>query len=145
MHSILPVRELRAWIRLSQEPGLGPTQARCLLAAVGLPNDIFALSASSLAKFVPHDLARQLSLPAHENTELAIAATLEWLGAPEHHIVTLADPGYPPALLDLYDPPPLLYVNGNPDLLIRPTLSILEIGRASCRERGCTYGLISGV
>src|SRR3546814_6553033 len=71
MHSILPDRELRAWIRLSQEPGLGPAQARGLLAAVGLPHDIFALSASSLAKFVPHDLARQLSLPAHENTELA--------------------------------------------------------------------------
>src|SRR3546814_17602960 len=93
MHSILPDRELRAWIRLSQEPGLGPAQARGLLAAVGLPHDIFALSASSLAKFVPHDLARQLSLPAHENNEMALAATLEWLGAPEHHIVTLADPG----------------------------------------------------
>src|SRR3546814_601273 len=131
MHSILPDRELRAWIRLSQEPGLGPAQARGLLAAVGLPHDIFALSASSLAKFAPHDLARQLSLPAHENTELAIAATLEWLGAPEHPIVTLADPGYPPALLDIYDTPPLLYVNGNPDLLIRPTSSIVGARNAS--------------
>ena len=60
----LPSEELSAWIRLTLEPGLGPAQARLLLAGIGLPQDIYALPSASLAKILPQDLARQLSRPA---------------------------------------------------------------------------------
>src|SRR5690606_34753256 len=93
--------ELAAWIRLAMEPGLGAAQARKLLAAIGLPQDIYRLSASSLSKFVPHDLARQLAGPDAEPVLNAIARAEEWLAEPDHHILTLADPAYPASLLDI--------------------------------------------
>jgi len=130
-HPTLSDQELDAWIRLSLEPGLGPAQARNLLAAIGLPQDIFALSAGALAKFVPHDLARQLGLQARDDIAALIAQTRQWLAQPGHHIVTLADPGYPSALLDIYDPPLLLYVNGRPELLSRPGIAIVGARNAS--------------
>ena len=50
---------------------------------------------------------------------------MEWAAQPGHHILTLADPAYPRLLLDIHDPPLLLYVNGSPQLLSRPALAIV--------------------
>ncbi len=127
----LPSEELSAWIRLTLEPDLGPAQARLLLASIGLPQDIYTMSSASLAKILPHDLARQLSRPASAQIEEAIARTLKWLDEPGHHLVTLADPGYPKALLDIHDPPLALYVNGRVELLNRPTLAIVGARNAT--------------
>ena len=131
MHSSLSTEELAAWIRLTLEPGLGPAQARTLLAAIGLPQDIYAMSTSSLAKFLPHDLAHQLHLPPAADIESAIARTLEWLAAPNHYLLTLADPAYPQTLLDSHDPPLLLYVNGNLEYLARPMIAIVGARNAT--------------
>lgn len=117
--------ELRAWIRLSLEPGLGPAQARALLAAIGLPQDIYAMPAAMLAKHVPADLARQLQRPASDDIQDRIELTFQWLDHPGCHILTLADPEYPRALLDTYDPPLLLFAHGDVSLLSRPCLGIV--------------------
>lgn len=127
----LPSEELSAWIRLTLEPGLGPAQARLLLAGIGLPQDIYALPSASLAKILPQDLARQLSRPASPQIEETIARTLKWLDEPGHHLVTLADPGYPQALLDIHDPPLALYVNGRVELFNRPALAIVGARNAT--------------
>ncbi len=131
MHPILPTEELGAWIRLSLEPGLGPAEARNLLAAVGLPQDIYALSATALGKFLPSDLARQLKQAAGGDVQEAIENTLQWLKHPGHHLLTLADPAYPPALLDIHDPPLLLYANGNLAHLAKPVIAIVGARSAS--------------
>lgn len=125
MHLTLSTEEISAWIRLSLEPGLGPAQARNLLSAVGLPQDIYALSTAALSKFVPADLARQLKQAASDATQEAISNTLRWLQEPNHHLLTLADPSYPRALLDTHDPPLLLYANGNLAMLAKPIISIV--------------------
>lgn len=126
--------ELRAWIRLSLEPGLGPAQARALLAAIGLPQDVYAAPAATLARHIPSELARQLRRPATGEVLDQTEHTLEWLQHPGRHIVTLADAGYPRALLDTYDPPLLLFAYGNPDLLSRPCLGI--VGARSATQGG---------
>ena len=117
--------ELHAWIRLSLEPDLGPAQARTLLAAIGLPQDIYALPAAALAKHIPDERAKQLQRAPAPETQDRIDRTLEWLEQPRHHILTLADPDYPRALLDTYDPPLLLYAHGNKGLLSNPCLGIV--------------------
>lgn len=117
--------ELRAWIRLSLEPGLGPAQARTLLAAIGLPQDIYAMSAAALGKHIPAELARQLHRPPTADTLDRIERTLQWAQQPGCHILTLADPEYPRALLDTYDPPLLLFAHGNVSLLSKPCLGIV--------------------
>jgi DNA processing protein len=47
------------------------------------------------------------------------------------HILTPADPGYPKRLCDLHDPPGLLYIDGNVELLQRPMVAIVGARMAS--------------
>ena len=127
----LPKEELSSWIRLSLEPGLGPAQARHLLAALGLPQDIYAASYGSLTKLLPANLAEQLKQTPASELQLIIDNTLSWLDHPQHHILTLADSAYPRSLLDIHDPPLLLYANGDPSLLNRQAISIVGARSAS--------------
>lgn len=48
-----------------------------------------------------------------------------WLEQPDHHLLTLDDPRYPPLLRDIPRPPEQLYVAGNPDVLSLPQLAIV--------------------
>src|SRR5690606_36364818 len=120
-----PTDELIAWLRLSQEPDLGAAQARNLLAACGLPQDIYAMSVPALCRFLPEPLARQLRQAPGDAQQNQIDAALAWLEQPDHHLLTLADPAYPQQLLDIHDPPLVLYVNGDASLLNRPALGIV--------------------
>ncbi len=45
--------------------------------------------------------------------------------------IACGEPGYPPRLLDLPDPPPALYVRGSVEVLERPSLSIIGARRAT--------------
>ena len=152
----LPQDELDAWIRLTLEPGIGPVHARHLLAAIGLPQIIFEQSVGQLLKWLPHDLAIQLARPASNDIVTQTAKTREWLDHPHHYLVTLADPAYPPGLLETHDPPPVLYVNGRPDLLSRSSIAIVgarhatpggqENARDFARHLANTgWGVISGL
>ncbi|GAB2902898.1 DNA-processing protein DprA [Paralcaligenes sp. KSB-10] len=127
----LPSEEFSAWMRLSLEPGLGLAQARHLLLEAGLPQNIYAMSTGSLARLVPPELAQRLAAEPTPEIQETIARTLEWLSGPNHHIVTLADPAYPKALLDIHDPPLMLYVNGNVNLLASPVISMVGARNAS--------------
>src|SRR5690606_32003767 len=120
-----PTDELISWLRLSQEPDLGAAQARNLLAACGLPQDIYAMSASALGKLLPEPLVRQLRQPPVEALQQRLDDTLAWLEQPGHHLLTLADPAYPQKLLDIHDPPLVLYVNGDASLLNAPSLAMV--------------------
>lgn len=131
MHPSTTPEEISSWIRLSLEPGLAPAQARLLLGAVGLPQDVYNLSSAALSKFVPTELAAQMRADPSPETLDAIKRTLSWLAEPAHHLLTLADAAYPRSLLDIHDPPLLLYANGNPELLSRPVISIVGARNAS--------------
>lgn len=124
--------ELAAWLRLTLTPGIGNGSARKLLAAFGLPEAIFAQPASALAQVVGPAGAEALR---HTPDELAaqLERTLDWLhtgdDAPHvrRRVVTLGDPVYPASLLDMEDPPLLLYLLGRVDLphVARRSLAIV--------------------
>jgi DNA processing protein len=90
--------ELAGWLRLALTYSLGNAGARRLLAAHGLPSNI---PRSVLAD--PEGFAEKLE------------ATWQWLesgtSAPRH-VLTLADARYPAGLLQIADPPLLLYAVG---------------------------------
>ena len=50
---------------------------------------------------------------------------MAWLQQPGCHLLTLADPAYPLLLKQIPDPPPLLYVQGDPARLSQPQLAIV--------------------
>ncbi len=55
-----------------------------------------------------------------------LAATTAWLDTdPAHHVLTLGDAIYPAPLLEIADPPLLLYAQGRLDLLGTPALAIV--------------------
>jgi DNA processing protein len=117
--------ELAAWLRLSLEPNLGLIGAIGLLRAAGTPEDIYAMRASALARHLPPELARQLAAPAPPEMEALVERTLRWAEGADRHIVTLADPRYPPSLLTTADPPLLLYVRGQPSRLHAAALAVV--------------------
>lgn len=145
--------DLSDWIDLSLVPGLGPAAYRALLAAFGLPAQVFAASRSQLARVVGDAIAEQIRRKDRSGN---VERTLRWLDEPSHHLVTLADATYPPRLFEIADPPPLLYVRGDPAWLQRTMIAIVgsrnatapgkrtaeEFSRSLC-EAGCT--VISGL
>ncbi|MCW5669875.1 MAG: DNA-processing protein DprA [Hydrogenophaga sp.] len=112
--------ELAAWLRLLLTPGVGLDSARKLLAAFGLPEAVFAQPASAWQTVVGARAARALEHPP-EDLDAQVDRTLAWLAeAPDRHILTLGDPLYPPDLLQMADPPVLLYVLGSVQALHHP-------------------------
>jgi DNA processing protein len=47
------------------------------------------------------------------------------LNQPNNSLITLADPNYPALLKEIADPPPMLFVRGNPELLSLPQIAIV--------------------
>lgn len=122
---------LAAWLRLTLTPGIGGESQRKLLAAFGLPEAVFAAGALAVRSVIgsraeplfEHDLGDQ------------VERSLAWAAQPGNTIVTLADPDYPPALLEIADPPSLLYLRGNPAHLRQRGLAIVGSRNATPQGR----------
>jgi DNA processing protein len=124
--------ELRAWLRLVLTPRIGPGTARKLLAALGSPQAIFAAPAAALSELISKREANALGKEVAGLDE-QVDATLAWLaasptlanGRAARHVLSLADPGYPVAMLDAADPPLLLFALGRLELLEAPAVAIV--------------------
>ncbi len=128
MPAISPA-ELEARLRLHLLPELGPRRLHKLLSA--FPDASSALSAPAAAwraLGLPAGCAEPRRSPAiRERAALA----LSWLERPGHQLLMWDDPGYPALLAELPDAPPLLFVDGDPNLLERPQLAMVGSRRAS--------------
>ena len=111
-HNIDP-DELLAWLRLTLAPGVGNDASRKLLAAFGSAQAIFEQSAPALRQIGTDRLVRAIhsqppGLPA------LLQTTREWLQAGDDRcIATLGDAAYPAELLNIEDPPLMLYLLGS--------------------------------
>lgn len=121
---------LASWLQLTLTPGLGTGTLRSMLRQFGLPQAILEKKRSELAAYLPD--AVLAALESHE-VRNAAARALEWVAAPGHAIVTLADETYPRALLQTADPPTLLYAVGRIELLRCPALAIVGSRNASAQ------------
>ncbi len=113
--------ELAAWLRLSLTPGVGNLNARKLLATFGLPQSIFEQPIVALRQVVSPAMASALKVvPPEFDAQLQI--TLAWLqgdasGLSNRYFLTLGDPRYPTSLLNTEDPPLVLYLHGQIELI----------------------------
>lgn len=144
---------LAAWIRLTLLPGVGTVGQRSLLNAFGSPEVIFEASVSALASVIGPALARVV---CDHPTTSAVEASLSWAQEPGHHLLALGDPRYPAALLDIPDPPNLLYGKGDLAALSKPGLAVVgsrnaTAGGLQTAERfaralsDCGYTVVSGL
>src|SRR5258706_6266366 len=113
---------LASWLQLTLTPGLGNSTLRELLRQFGLPQSVLARNHAELAAYASAAVIDALRSPA---VEKAVGTALEWAAQPGNHVVTLADETYPRMLLEIPDPPPLLYARGRLELLQRPALAIV--------------------
>ena len=123
-----------AWLRLLETPGLGRESARKLLAAFGSPDAVIAASTAARKEVVGPSTAAALELESPALERLT-EATRCWLheappGSPRR-LVTLGDPLYPPALLEMADPPLLLYAQGRAELLQATGVAIVGSRQAT--------------
>lgn len=113
---------LAGWLRLTLLPGLGGESQRKLLAAFGLPEAIFSAGRRAVAELIGERKAALLFDTENAN---AVAEAGRWADGASQHIVTLADDEYPRSLLEIPDPPSLLYVRGDLGALNTPTLAVV--------------------
>lgn len=121
--------ELEARLRLHQLPELGPRRFHRLISAFG---------SASAALSAPACAWRSLKLPsacaeARRSPEIrdGAAASMAWLDSETQHLLMWDDVNYPALLAEIPDPPPLLFVAGNPAILERPQLAMVGSRRAS--------------
>jgi len=119
---------LASWLVLSQISGLGNESFRRLLQNFGSPDLILTASISSLKQFVNPAIANAI-VNITDNTLLASVSS--WLEDPVNRIITLADAEYPRMLLNIPDPPMLLYVKGRLDLLNHSSIAVVGSRNAS--------------
>ncbi len=120
------------WLALEAIPGLGPDTARRLLARFPAPADIFAAPAGLLSPIVGDRLAAALNTPVKPDDHIK---TLDWLAAPDAHLITWTDPDYPETLRNVPDAPAWLYVKGQRAALRRPMLAIVGSRTATAQGR----------
>ncbi len=113
--------DLSAWLRLTLAPGIGGETQRKLLAAFGLPTAVFAAGRSAVRELIGN---RADALFDFSDLD-AVDRSMAWAAQPGQHIVTLADREYPQSLLQIPDPPSLLYVRGRLDLLQQRALGVV--------------------
>jgi DNA processing protein len=121
---------LTAWLRLSLTPGLTGEAVRRLLTAFGDPERVLTAKPGALAQHAGAAAAAAVQKGPDAD---AVATAARWLEDPANRVVTLADPLYPPRLLQIPDPPPLLYVKGRAELLSRPSLAIVGSRNATAQ------------
>jgi DNA processing protein len=121
---------LASWLQLTLTPGLGAAALRGLLKQFGLPQEILVRKRSELAALAP---AAALAALDSEAVRDAVAHALLWAEHPSHHVVTLADESYPRALLEIADPPALLYAVGRLELLQRACFAIVGSRNATAQ------------
>jgi DNA processing protein len=112
---------LAAWLRLTLTPGIGGETQRKLLAAFGLPEAIFAAGPLTVREIIGSRADALFDFDPKE----AVHRSIEWASQPGQTILTLGDENYPAALLEIPDPPTLLYVRGNAKLLQKRSLGIV--------------------
>ena len=102
------------WLRLQMTPGIGSVSGRNLLRAFGHPAAIFSQSAATLRAVVQARQAQAL-LQLPSDFEAIARFTQQWLQSErrQHHMLVLGDPRYPFALLEIDDPPLVLYAAGS--------------------------------
>jgi DNA processing protein len=111
------------WLALALTPGLGARNAGKLLREFGSPEAIFNASLTALeAQRLPAAVAQAI----HTRQPLSAAAKeLAQAQTAGCRLLTWDEPEYPSRLREIYDPPPLLYVIGNIELLDRNMIAVV--------------------
>jgi DNA processing protein len=112
-----------AWLAMALTPGLGPTRIGRAMAQAGDAARIFEMSLTELESLrIPAKSAQFLAdgrarAAAEKEAKLVMDAGATFL--------TAQDPEYPGRLLEIYDPPAVLWVRGDVGLLSKAGIAVV--------------------
>jgi DNA processing protein len=113
-----------SWMALTLTPGIAARLSARLLKEFGSPEDVFRaplrrleacnIPAPSAQAIVKKDSFKRAEKDLANLRKVAAARVINW-----------TEPEYPQTLLQIYDPPVMLYVRGNSQILNAPSLGIV--------------------
>src|SRR5579862_8545565 len=116
-------RSTLQWLGLMLTPGLGPTKARRLTEFFGSIENVFAASLTELEAAGLNASSAQ-SLGTGRALELANDELIR-ANAAGARLIVLEDQLYPTQLKQIYDPPLVLYVRGNVNVISQPGIAVV--------------------
>lgn len=124
--SAVTAEVLKYCLALLRAPSVGPRAFMRLTRVFSNFSDIFdKKNKKSLEKLLSESALNYLANPDW----LAVEQDLKWALEPDHHVIPLNDPQYPPLLREISDPPIVLYVKGKLE-----ALQTLQIGMVGSRN-----------
>jgi DNA processing protein len=121
---------LASWLQITLTPGIGAAAIRGMLQQFGLPHNVLSRKPAELRTFATPDALAALH---SEEVRRAVQHAQEWASQDGNYVVTLADEMYPRALLEIPDPPPVLYAIGRIELLRRVSLAVVGSRNATAQ------------
>jgi len=118
-----------SWLALALTPGLGARLTARVLREFGTPEGVFAASLTALeACNLPAATAQSINSHGAFSAAQKELAHIRELGV---QLLHWGESAYPQRLLEIYDPPPLLYVRGDIEVLRRHCISMVGTRRPS--------------
>ena len=113
---------IKFWLALARAPETASARFRDLLAHFGDLEALFSSHVKELkALKLPEELVSYIQKPNWHGVDNDLA----WGQQSHHHIITWADERYPLLLKEIKAPPPLLFVAGDPHLLMQPQIALV--------------------
>jgi len=121
-----------AWLALVLTPGMGAMRTQKAMRRLGEPERLFEASLTELEGLgLPAESAQFcFSGRARRAAEEEMSRVVEAGGS----VLTLSDEAYPARLREIYDPPAVLWIRGNVELLAQPGIAVVGTRHPS------TYG-----
>ncbi len=125
---------IACWLALHRTPGVGPVTFARLLTQFEQPSEVF--DNPSIVQKISDRTRSALYKPDWDGVE----KELEWFNQSEsRHIITLHDSAYPELLKQISDPPSILFVEGDVELLKQWQLAIVGSRNPSASGRDSAY------
>ncbi|HEY6414515.1 MAG TPA: DNA-processing protein DprA [Edaphobacter sp.] len=112
-----------AWLALTLTPGMGPTRIWKAIDRLGAPERLFEASLTELEGLGMPAKSAQFLFEGKARTaaEDELRRVVEVGGS----VLTPVDEAYPDRLREIYDPPAVLWIRGNVELLARPGIAVV--------------------
>jgi DNA processing protein len=112
-----------AWMALTLTPGMGPTRIWKAVDRLGAPERVFDASLTELEGLgMP---AKSAQFVFEGKARAAAEDELRRVAEVGGRVLTPADAAYPERLREIYDPPAVLWIRGNVELLARPGIAVV--------------------
>ncbi len=121
---------LRTFLALSLITGLGSKRIKLLAKAFDDPSRIFELSKTELRSVETIGEASALSILSFKKWD-EVDQIIKATEKVKAQIITIADPEYPPLLKQIYDPPALFWMKGNPEALSKAGIGVIGTRNAT--------------